>query len=216
MDLLGAPAMNTLMRALSAALALLAAPPADAKPAVPAQEVARVKAVVPEGWTVSAEGDTLKVRRDREVETYNNINLPPLGPDEILEYVKGHTRKEPFAITLRFAPRMTVEERERLHAQNDQAAVALRKKEEALEGIPHKFDQYLPSTPAETRLVEEYQKARKTVHFHDLPRFHGERHSLYAKTSPDFDAGFFDGEVGRECRRVEARVFALYTAYDAE
>ncbi len=208
--------MNALIRALSVGVALLAAPPADAKPAVPAEEAARVKAVVPEGWTVAAEGDTLKVRRDRKVELYNNVNLPPGGQDEIREHVKGHTWKEPFEIRLRFAPRMGVEERERLRVENDKAAIALRKQEEALSGITHKFGEYLPNTPEEKKRVEDYDKARKALRFRELPRFHTDRHSLYARTSPDFGAGFLDEEVGQECRRVEAKVFALYTAYDAE
>lgn len=207
--------------ATAVGIGLMAAPSAKAEgrdpTPVPTETLDKVKAALPEGWKASASGDTLTVRREKPVEIYNAVNLPA-APDDAKgrEELKARARSEPYEIKLRFTPRIGPDERRLLLLKNRETLKALEAQRDGLRDIPHKFNEYLPSTPDQKQRVAAYEKARKSLVFQDLPGYYTDRYSIYASDSVSPFEGFLDEKVGRECRAVLGKLQGLFTAYEPD
>ena len=197
---------------LLAASMALAGPKLD----VPTEVVDRVKAAVPEGWTVSADGDILTVRRDRPVKRYNVINMPLLPGKELREReMAEHAWKGPYEIKFRFGPRLSRQEIDRLRAENDRRAKVIEGHIKGLEGVDHKFDDYLPNTPEERKLVDAYHAAEKANPIVPLPEYCTETRSVYDESPLDTpNLVFIDEEVGKECGEVKGKVSSLFRSHE--
>src|SRR4051812_44692887 len=85
---------------------------------VPREVVDHIESAVPKGWTVTARGDSIVVRRDRPVTYVLTLpNAPPFSTKE--ERKKAEPRREgTYEISLRFQPFISLQEYERLRAEN--------------------------------------------------------------------------------------------------
>src|SRR5207302_1384854 len=76
--------------------------------AVPRESLDAVKGALPKGWTVSVRGDAITVRPPKAVGLYN-----PIGMSAASRADRPPTASASYDFTLRFRPRVSVEEYER-------------------------------------------------------------------------------------------------------
>jgi len=178
-------------------------------PAVPPEAVKAVKGVLPKGWDASTKGVTLTVRREKKVGLWDVLD-PGLDGEPPIP-----TETKTYEITLRFRPRLTAEKYERLVKENESTGAKLEEMRDRLRAakITHKFDDWVPSTPEQKKLVEEYRAAQKTMPFHHLPDCYTETHSIDIADSVQFPMDFAYADEAKECNRVKAAVHALFKPY---
>jgi hypothetical protein len=191
------------------ALLLCAAPiPPDA---VPPDALKAVKAKLPAGWTATVKGATLTVRRDKKVSLANIIGISPdpdgrpLAPD----------RTEFYEVTLTFRPRVTAVAFEDMEKENAETEKKLDKLRDGLRAarITHKFDDWLPDTPEQKKLVAEYRAAQKALPYHRLPDLYTDTNSIDLADSVHFALGFTDAAEAKECRDTRDALRALFKAH---
>ena len=186
---------------------------------IPKGVMERVRAVVPEGWTVAAKDGTLVVRRDRPSRFINSINLPANLPgtgEARRKFLAEFGFARNFEVALRFRRRVSQEEYDRWRAENEQSDVKSGEMTQALtrRGINHKFDEFAPSTPEETRLVEQYRRAVAALPYHGLPGFFAEGYSVDRSSIEMHHAIDFLDEAERdECSAVWNHLGTLFTPY---
>jgi len=169
-----------------------------------------IKALLPAGWSVQCDGVSLVISRDEPVEFYNTVNLPRhSGIDELRK--KGFTHKTRYALTLRFGPPITREAYGQLVEENDGVSRDTAAMRDRMRHIRHKFDSYLPNTPEDRRLVETYDRLRKSLH--DLPDCHDEKHSVWMGESVAWPCAFASEKVGHECETIRDKVLARFQTY---
>lgn len=192
-------------------LGTLAAKAPTPPPAVPPEAVKAVKGVLPKGWDASAKGVTLIVRREKKIGLYNPIGLPP----QLDDTPPTASVIEPYEITLQFRPRITAEKYERFEKENGATSAKLEEMRRGLRaaGISHKFDDWLPSTPEQKKLVAEYRAAQKAMPYHRLPDYYTETNSIDVEDSVRFPLTFADAGEAKECDRVKAAIQALFKPY---
>jgi hypothetical protein len=185
---------------------------ATSSESVPKESLDAVRAALPEGWSASAKGDKLVVRRKNPVSLYNPIGAPP-GPE-------GEPRKLaapwPYEVTLRFRPLVSEKEYAQLNKKNAEVEGKVEKLRDGLRaaGIRHKFDDWLPETPEQKKLVEEYRVTQKGIR--RLPDLYTPSHSIEFGDSVGFVLLFAEEDERRECEKVKADVRKLFKAYRAE
>ena len=69
-----------------------------------------------------------------------------------------------YVITLRVGPKVSLEAHRKKKAENAETVKKMVALAKTLQHIPHKFDSYLPGTPVERKLVEQYEKLKKSRH----------------------------------------------------
>ncbi len=180
-------------------------------PSIPRDATDAVKGAAPKGWTVSTRGDTLTVRRDKEVTLYNPIGLPPSvdgKPPQGFKYT--------YEVRLKFRPRMKAEEYAKLAKENETLGAKLEMMRDGLRNarISHKFDDWLPSTPEQKKLVAEYRDAQKGIH--RLPDLHNETHSIDVEDSQGYFLLFTDTKDRDECAATKKAVLKLFKSHQPE
>jgi len=184
---------------------------------VPKELAKQIKSLLPKGWKVVTRADTLVVRRDQPVRFYNPINLPPFSSKEAFQtYVRKNSVQFMYELSLRFRPRMRHKEYKRLEAVNARTSKRLEALRDNLRHIPHKFDDYLPSSPEEKRLVQEYRRAEKKLPHHRLPDMYSARHSIDLTRQPVTGWVFVDKKTSQECSKVQGQVIGLFKRYKQE
>jgi hypothetical protein len=165
---------------------------------------------VPKGWTVTATGKTVTVKRDAEVRVHNPIGAPPRQPNDP---PPGFNTK--FEIVLTFRARVSAVEFDRMTAENAETEKKLDALRDGLRAaqIRHKFDEWLPSTPEQEKLVTAYRKAQKELPAHRLPDLYDDTNSIDAANSLRFPLLFTTEPERRECTEVEAAVRALFKSH---
>jgi hypothetical protein len=181
---------------------------------VPKELAKRIKSLLPKGWTMVARGDTFIVRRLKPAQFYCPINQPAFPTKEaFLAYLRKHSPESKYELSLRFRPRVSHKEYAQLSAQNDQTSKRLEVMRDKLGHIPHKFDDYLPSTPEDKRLVREYQQAKAKLPRHRLPDMYSAQHSIYLTRVPVRGWEFVEEETGQECNKVADNIRVLFKPY---
>ena len=190
--------------AVSLSLAAKAPVPPDG---VPPQALKAVQGVLPKGWTATVKGVTLTVRREKKIGLYNPIGAPDLGREPITP-----TSIEPYEITLRFRPRLTAEAYEKLQKENKATAEKLEAMRDGLRAarISHKFDDWLPNTPEQKKLVADYRAAQKALPYHRLPDVYTDTHSIDIEDSVRFPLSFANAEEAKECWGVKGDIRGLF------
>jgi hypothetical protein len=189
------------------ALPLSAKAPTPPEP-VPAEAVKAVKGVLPKGWAASVNGTTLTVRREKKVGLHN-----PIGqPFDYFEKPPVPLFTEPYEITLRFRPRVTAETYEKLLKENKAITEKLEAMRDGLRKaqITHKFDEWLPNTPEQKKLVADYRAAQKAMPYHRLPDLYTDTNSIDLHDSVRFPLCFTDVEVAKECETVKQAIRKLF------
>ncbi|MBL7223638.1 MAG: hypothetical protein ISS72_07285 [Candidatus Brocadiae bacterium] len=199
--------------ALIAASLVVRAVARDVAEPPPKALLKRIEAVLPAGWSVRTAGDTVTVSRNDEAEAYNAINLPThSGIGDLRK--GGFTFAHRYELTLRVGPHVAPDEFTRRIVANTATAKAMRELQARMRHISHKFDDYLPKTPADKKLVAGYRRLKAALH--DLPDLYDDAHSIWSSDSLGFAVVFASDAVGKECRGVHGKVAALFLRYEAK
>jgi hypothetical protein len=203
------------MVGLAGMVALAAAPAPESSWTLPKADadkwVGRVRALIRDGWTVSARGNDIVIRRDKPVQFAQvEINAPPLPPGKER---RPNLEEGVFQLTLRFAPRMTTDEYERLAAMNA-ASERERDRLRRAVGVSHKFDQFLPSTPEEKERVRAYHEAVAKLPWHTLPDLYTPEYSICLLRSGSGLSYVFDKPAAAECQDVEETLLRYFGMYN--
>jgi len=171
------------------------------------ETVKALERAVPKGWTVTATGKTVTVKRDAEVSVYNPVGAPPRFNDDP---PLGFNTK--FEIVLTFRGRVSAEAYERMKRENAETEKKLDAHRDGLRAaqIRHKFDDWLPGTPEQEKLVAAYRKAQKELPAHRLPDVFDDLNSVDVARSLHFPLVFTTEREARECADVEAAVRGLF------
>lgn len=173
---------------------------------VVAKHAKRIGAVLPKGWSVSTKGQMVTVRRDKEVRGEQFwVNMSPLDKPKIVTWT--------FCTALRFAPPMPAEKYRRMRAENKATQAKLDEMQKKMRHITHKFDQYMATTPADKKLVADYDKMK--ARYHSLPDAFAPDAVVY------FDRGYSnrrmtDPKVRAECSAVCDKVRGLFASSPPE
>ncbi len=168
------------------------------------------KLLPPEGWKVSVHDNDIIVQRDKPVPFERmEINAPPSTG----EPRKPHLREGEFRLTFRFAPPMSMDEYERLNAVNEASAHEQDRLEQALK-LPHKFDDYIATTPEEKKRLQDYRAAVAKLPWHTLPDLYSTDYSIFFSDSAGrFESLYVKDENGAECQQVKERLLRQFGTY---
>jgi hypothetical protein len=169
--------------------------------------VTRVKAVVRDGWSVELGGNEITVRRSEPVAV---VRVLPNSAPGAKPTPDG---ERPIKFALRFAPKMSMDEYERLAAENAASEREYDRLRRAV-GLPHKFDDFVATTPEEKKRVEEFRAAVAKLPRHALPDLYTPDHSIYFLHTWDGWSAPADGAVAAECRDVEETLMRYFGMYN--
>jgi hypothetical protein len=169
--------------------------------------VARVKAVSRDGWSVELQGNEITVRRSKPVAM---VRVLPNSADDDKPIPDG---KRTIKFVLRFAPKMSMDEYERLAAVNAASEKEYDRLHRAV-GLPHKFYEFLPTTPEEKKRVEEFRAAVAKLPRHTLPDLYTPDHSIYFLHSKDGWSSPADEAVVAECEDMEDTLMRFFGMYN--
>jgi hypothetical protein len=177
--------------------------------------VDRVKKVVArDNWTVTVSGNEITVMRDKPAAF---VYLAPNSPANAQPMQAG---ERVVRYVLRFAPRMTTDEYEKLAAVNE----ASDKEYDRLHAevkLPHKFDDFIAKTPEEMARVKAFRDAVAKLPRHDLPELYTPEYSIYFFQTGDGGFGAMwiaDEGVRAECDhvcKVLVKYFGMYDTHAA-
>jgi hypothetical protein len=138
----------------------------------------KLKAGLPEGWSVQVKDKTISLRREKQVRFVNLINADIGLPGEShQQYLMRHSIEIKYVIGLWFVPAMTAQERDKAVRENQETSKQGALMQERLRGVPAKFDQYVPRSEEEKQLVNEYQELRKR--WHTMPDLSDGKYVIY-------------------------------------
>lgn len=165
------------------------------------------KAVCRDNWTVERKDDELVLRRTKPVAMVREF--PNAMPDS--KPVTDGERAIRFV--LRFGPKISFDEYDRLAAVNEASAKEYDRLRGAL-NLPHKFDDFLATTPEEKKRLEEFRAATAKLPRHTLPDLYTLDHSVYVLHPWNGWSYPADKDIAAECREVEdvlMRLFGMYS-----
>jgi hypothetical protein len=198
----------SVLAAVAVAGAFAAAPAPDS---VPPDVLKAVQGVLPKGWGASAKGSVLTVRREKKVRLWNPIGAPLRLDDE----PPTPTAIEPYEIRLRFRSLVSAEGYAKLRKENetvDGKLEAMRAEMRAAR-IAHKFDDWIPHTPEQKKLVAAYRAAQKALPFHRLPDLYDHTHSIDVESSIRFPLSFTTEAEAKECAGVNDAIRRLFSRH---
>jgi hypothetical protein len=185
-------------------------PPAEWKlPEADGQKwTARVaKAVGRDNWSVEVRGSEISVRRNQPVKIVRVLANP--APDT--KPIPDGERTVRFV--LRFAPKMSADEYDRLAVVNAASEKEYDRLRRAV-GLSYKFDEFIATTPEEKERVRAFREAVAKLPRHTLPDLYTPDHSVYLLQSGDGWSSPADETVAAECRDVEDTLLRLFGMYD--
>jgi hypothetical protein len=164
-------------------------------------------AVGRDNWTITMKGNEIAVQRDKPTAF---VSMPPNSAPESKPIPAG---EKTVRYVLRFAPKMTVEEYERLAAVNAASEKEYDRLNRAVR-LPHKFDDFIAKTPEEEARVKAFREAVAKLPRHDLPDLYAPDNSIFFCQTGDGWSWVEDKDVSAECRDVEQtllRYFGMYS-----
>src|SRR5215204_2648965 len=175
----------------------------------------RVAGILQPGWEVLETGNSIVIARKEPVSFYNPIGLPASLNEERPEVVKQAKFTEQYQITLEIVDRLPDERYEELRGVNWKAEEEFQALESRMRGFMGKGD-YLPRTPGEVALYEEYKSALVNLPYHRLPDLYDEKHSVYVKTSRHRWGQFYSAREELECRAVLENIYSFAEVYEGK
>lgn len=174
----------------------------------------RVSGILQSGWEVVQTGNSIVIMRKEPVTYYNPIALPPAG-ELRTKMIERSRHKERYQITLDIVDKLSAEQYEELKAVNAKTEKELEAKEDRMRSFAGKGD-YLPDTPEEKALYQEYQIALANLPYHRLPDLYDETHSIYVKTTRPPWSAFYVAREELECRAVLENIYSFAEVYEGQ
>lgn len=177
--------------------------------------VARVKkAVSRKDWTVERHGNEITIQRTKPV-AMARIPAPngPLGSKDVDKPTPAGEQTVRFV--LRFAPKMTADEYDKLaevNAASDKEHDRLRENV----GLAHKFDDFIATTPEQKKRLADYNAAVAKLPRHALPHLYTPDHSIFLLHPWDGWSFPADKETSAECHAVEEKLLRLFGVYSPD
>ncbi|MCE5326550.1 MAG: ankyrin repeat domain-containing protein [Planctomycetaceae bacterium] len=158
---------------------------------------ARIKTILPEGWSVAAEKAIVTVTRKQPVEWYGTISLPSQDKARLKEW--GFIHSKTYTIGLEFAPPISAEEAGRLTKANTE--------------ITRKYYQ---AHPRQHDVKPGPMPEELTGLLHRVPDILAGDFSVFLAASikgpgHEFSTAFYDDAVEAECARVEQGIRKILT-----
>jgi hypothetical protein len=170
--------------------------------------VERLRHLTGEGWTVSASGNDLVIQRDKPVRFADGApNQPDPGPGGP-RLVQGT-----FKLTLEFAPRMSLDDYERLAAVNAASDQEKQKLTKAL-GLEYGWGGYRATTPEEKERLRVYREAVAKLPRHALPDLYSSDYSIFFFNREPGWLYVYDKDVAAECDKVQENLLRFFGMYD--
>jgi len=186
----------------------------DKSDVTPPQDIATlVRKTLPDDWTCRSESTALVARPQKEFDFVNLVSAEGQRPGESLEqYHRRHIVHVDYRIVLRFVPRMTADQVNRLVEANH----AIREKLHAIEQsplvTPMKGDFWFEGTDKGRALSREYEELKRSLR--PVPYGHHGSVSVYVEPTFLGYARFLDKEDERESKSVLRDLGTLFTRYD--
>jgi hypothetical protein len=170
----------------------------------------RIQVLVPKGWTVTTHDQDVIVQRDAPV-TYAR-DLPNAPANAKPDLFQGT-----YHFTLRFGPKLSIEDYDKLAADNAVSAKKSAELERSVNHIAHKFDEYVATNPADAEQLAAYRAATAALTFHTLPDLYTPDASIFFFT-PHAGGGSYpyDKDVAKECWEVEDRLTRYFGVYNID
>jgi hypothetical protein len=188
-----------------------AEPPAWKLPKAEGQKwAARItRAIGRDNWAVEVKGDEITVRRKTPVA------MVRIGPNAAPNTRPSPDGEKTIRFVLRFGPKMTLDEYDRLAAVNAASAKEYDRLHRAV-GLPHKFDEFIATTPEEEARVKAFQEAVKKLPHHDLPDLYAPENNIHFFHTRDGWSYPADETVLAECKDVEDVLLKYFGIYSPE
>lgn len=152
----------------------------------------KLRSILPEGWSLATHEDTFTLLRGEKVWLYVQVGWDVRG-ESFEESVKRYGSLENYRIILRFAPRLSASEFEKLRLEREPFARVLN------EG---------------GRSKSEWGKAVEEFYKHRVPVYVTDNYSVFAEKSDDYPVKIYPESVTAECKRVLASLDALFPRYE--
>jgi hypothetical protein len=165
------------------------------------------KAVARENWSVEVRGNEITVRRSKPVMM---ARVPINAPEGTKPSLDG---ERTIRIVLRFGPKMSMDEYDRLAAVNAASDKEQDRLEQAL-GMTHKFHEFVATTPEEKERLRAFRAAVAKLPWHSLPDMYTPDHSVYFLRLWDMFLFPADKAIAAECRDVEDALVRFFGTYD--
>lgn len=170
----------------------------------------KLAALLPVGWSAKVVNQSVVIQRQKPARMVNMINAPGRSAEEEEseeQYMLEHSFAAQYEIALQFSPLVTAKEYARLVAENRETSRQMEHLEVRLRGVAHKFDQYIPDSNEEKRLVDQYDRLREKRHA--LPDLTDGQYSIYVHASDE--SGYEDLSVlDKDCPAVKAKIVAAF------
>jgi hypothetical protein len=174
----------------------------------------RVAGILQPGWEVTQTEGSIVITRKEPVTYYNPIALPPPGKQRE-EMIERSRHQEKYQITLDIVEKLSNAKYEELKAVNLKTEKELEAKEDQMRSFAGKGD-FMPNTPKEKALYQEYQNALLHLPFHRLPDMYDEQHSIYVKTTRYPWSAFYFSREELECRAVLENIYSFADVYEGK
>jgi hypothetical protein len=176
----------------------------------------QAQAFLPEGWSALCTPNAMAVRRRDPVRMVNLVNAPPRDKEESIEHYRlSRSFMGDCQITVRLRERPAVEQLADLNRQNAAVAEKQARLENTMRPMPHKFDDYLPSTPEEKRWVDEYKILKASCC--EIPQYQFRDYAAYVVMEPPPGMlEFYVQEESQEYERACSAVISRLGPYDAK
>src|SRR5262249_45372683 len=142
--------------------------------------VKRIKTLMGDGWTVAARNNDIIVTRVKPVK-YGNVNHLGLAPETVkarVEAGKPWMEESVFRFTLRFGPKMSIDDHERLAAINTASDKKQRELTDAL-GLGWGKVGYVATTPEEKERLRTFQAKIAKLPRNKIPDLYTPDHSIF-------------------------------------
>jgi hypothetical protein len=161
------------------------------------------------GWSVTAQGNEFVIQRGQPAAMQMTPDNGPMV-QEPLHVPAGESK---LRLVLRFGPKMSMDEYDRLAAIND----ASEHEREQLRARYHliKFDDSTPPRPDESKNVQEYREAAKKFPRQVLPDFYTPDYSIYYTHCWNAICSPVDKSLWEQWQGIEAQLIRGFGVYNS-
>ncbi len=172
----------------------------------------RLQKQMPKGWTLTAQGSEIAIERNEPVLfALAQINAPAASPET--PPARADLQRGVYRLRLRFGDRVSVDEYQKLVAENTAAARHLEALQQKL-GLPHKFDDFIATTAEEKERLQAYREAEAKIVVRDLPDLYSPEHGIRLFQSWSSLAYVADRKTADECKAVRESALKCFGMYE--